>query len=137
MIVVVAAVIEQDGRFLVTKRQHGVHLAGMWEFPGGKIDPDETHGDALRRELREELDTDADVGELVFQVTHRYPDRAIALYFYRCTLLGMPRPLLGQEMRWVPRSELSRLGFPPADEELIKRLTRADVPSHSRDDDRR
>ena len=122
---VVAAVIEEHGRFLVTRRQHGVHLAGMWEFPGGKIDPDETHEHALRREIREELDTDIDVHELVFDIQHEYPERTVALFFYRCTLKGMPRPLLGQEMRWVARAELATLGFPPADEELIKRLSGA------------
>jgi 8-oxo-dGTP diphosphatase len=121
-VIVVAAVIEDGGRFLVTRRLQGVHLAGMWEFPGGKIDPGETHGDGLRREMREELDTDVIVGDLVFQTTHDYPDRSIALYFYRCELTGEPRPLLGQEMRWVPRAELQSLGFPPADEELINRL---------------
>ena len=137
VIVVVAAVIEQDGRFLVTRRQQGVHLAGLWEFPGGKIDAGETHANALRRELREELDTDVDVGELVFDVTHEYPDRAVALYFYRCTLRGAPRPLLGQEMRWVARGELSSLGFPPADEELIKLLTTEDAPRRSQNGGRR
>jgi 8-oxo-dGTP diphosphatase len=136
-VIVVAAVIEQEDRFLVTRRQDGVHLAGMWEFPGGKIDPGETHAAALQRELREELDTDVDVGELVFDVTHEYPDRAVALYFYRCTLLGAPRPLLGQEMRWVARGELSSLGFPPADEELITLLMKADAPRRSQDVGRR
>jgi 8-oxo-dGTP diphosphatase len=121
-VIVVAAVIEQDGRFLITRRQTGVHLAGMWEFPGGKIDPAETHADALKREMREELDTDVEVGELVFDVSHAYPDRTVTLYFYRCALKGVPRPLLGQEMRWVPRAELASLGFPPADEELIRLL---------------
>ncbi len=125
MIVVVAAVIEQDGRFFLTRRQPGVHLAGMWEFPGGKIDPDEAHGDALQREIREELDADVAVGELVFHTEHAYDDRTIALYFYRCTLRGTPRALLGQEMRWVPREELRTIGFPPADTELIEMLTSA------------
>jgi 8-oxo-dGTP diphosphatase len=138
VIVVVAAVIERDGAFLVTRRQKGVHLAGLWEFPGGKIDEGETHAAALVREIREELDTDVDVGDLVFEVTHTYDDlappkpsakagRTVALYFYRCTLRGTPRPLLGQEMRWVPRADLATLGFPPADEELIKRLTESRV----------
>jgi 8-oxo-dGTP diphosphatase len=122
-VVVVAAVIEEHDRFLLTRRQEGVHLAGMWEFPGGKIDSAETHDAALRREIREELDTDVLVHGLVFHTTHAYPDRTIALYFYRCTLAGTPRPLLGQEMRWVARSELTTLGFPPADEELIRLLT--------------
>ncbi len=120
--IVVAAVIEEDNRFLLTRRQPGVHLEGMWEFPGGKIDPDETHTAALQREIKEELDAGVSVGELVFETTHQYPDRAITLFFYRCTLVGNPRPLLGQEMRWVPRGELASLGFPPADEALITLL---------------
>ena len=127
MITVVAAVIEEGGRFLVTRRQKGVHLAGLWEFPGGKIDEGETHAAALVREIREELDADVDVGDLVFEVTHPYEDRTVTLYFYRCALRGTPRPLLGQEMRWVPRAELATLGFPPADEELIKLLTESRV----------
>ena len=127
MITVVAAVIEKDGAFLVTRRQKGVHLAGLWEFPGGKIDEGETHAAALLREIREELDTEVEVGDLVFEVAHAYEDRTVALFFYRCTLRGIPRPLLGQEMRWVPRADLASLGFPPADEELIKRLTGSPV----------
>jgi mutator protein MutT len=123
VIVVVAAVIEDNDRFFLTRRQAGVHLAGMWEFPGGKIDPDETHADALRREIREELDAEVEVGELVLHTQHAYPDRMIALYFYRCGLIGTPRPQLGQEMRWFGRAELPALGLPPADAELIELLT--------------
>lgn len=122
MIVVVAAVIEADGTFLVTRRPEGVHLAGLWEFPGGKIDSHESHVQCLRREIREELDADVDVQELVFYTAHDYADRVLTLYFYRCTLIGEPRPRLGQQMRWVPREELPTLGFPPADEELIRKL---------------
>ena len=125
-VTVVAAVIERDDRFLVTQRQPGVHLAGLWEFPGGKIGPDESHDAALRREMREELDADVDVGALTYHTVHAYDDRAVALYFYRCTLRGVPRPLIGQEMRWVRRADLPALGFPPADEELIRRLVRGD-----------
>jgi 8-oxo-dGTP diphosphatase len=121
--VVVAAVIERDDHFFLTRRHAGVHLEAMWEFPGGKVDAGETHAAALRREIREELDADVDVQALVFEITHEYPDRAVALYFYRCSLRGEPRPLLGQEMRWVPRGELASLPFPPADTELITLLT--------------
>jgi 8-oxo-dGTP diphosphatase len=122
-VVVVAAVIERDGRFLLTRRQKGVHLEGMWEFPGGKIDPDETHAAALRREMREELDVDVSIGELALATTHAYTEKTVAPYLYRCALIGTPRPVLGQEMRWVTREELSALAFPPADEDLIRLLT--------------
>ena len=122
-VVVVAAVIEDADRFLLTRRQAGVHLEGLWEFPGGKIDEHETHSDALRREIREELDADVEVGDLVLATTHAYPEKTVTLFFYRCRLLGTPRPLLGQEMRWVARPELSTLGFPAADEALITLLS--------------
>jgi mutator protein MutT len=121
--IVVAAVIENTSRFLVTRRQPGVHLAGMWEFPGGKIDTDETHEQALRRELLEELGVEAEVGARIHQTEYAYPDRTIELHFYKCDLKGAPRPVLGQEMRWVPLAELRLLGFPPADTELIEMLT--------------
>ncbi|MNC85464.1 CTP pyrophosphohydrolase [compost metagenome] len=121
-VVVVAAVVERDGAFLVTRRQPGVHLEGLWEFPGGKIDPDETHADALRREIREELDADVEVLDLALATSHAYPGRTVILYFYRCALSGSPRPLLGQEMKWVRREDLDALAFPPADEELIRML---------------
>lgn len=124
-LVVTAAVIERNDAFLVTRRQRGVHLEGYWEFPGGKCEPGESLADCLRRELREELDTDAAVGEEMFTVTHDYPERSVELHFLRCNLLDEPRPLLGQEMRWVPRDQLSALQFPPADDELIARLTRS------------
>jgi 8-oxo-dGTP diphosphatase len=122
VIVVVAAVIEDQGRFLVTRRQHGTHLAGLWEFPGGKVDAPETHAEALRREIREELDADIVVSELVLCTTHEYAERTVTLHFYRCTLAGEPRPVLGQQMRWVSRAELVSLDFPAADAELIRML---------------
>jgi hypothetical protein len=77
--------------------------------------------------MREELDVDVDVGELALRTTHAYPDRTVVIYFYRCELLGTPRPLLGQEMQWVGRDDLLSLGFPPADRELIERLAKSEV----------
>jgi mutator protein MutT len=121
-LVVAAAVIEIEGRFLVTRRQKGVHLEGYWEFPGGKCDRDETLQDCLARELVEELDVRSRVGEEVWSTTHLYPERATELHFFRCELLGEPRPQLGQEMRWVPGDELRSLEFPAADAELIRIL---------------
>jgi 8-oxo-dGTP diphosphatase len=121
-LVVTAAVVERDGRFLVTRRQDGVHLEGYWEFPGGKCEPGESHEDCLRREMREELDVDARVGEELLAVSHAYPERTVELHFFRCELAGVPAPQQGQEMRWVAREELRVLRFPPADEELIRML---------------
>jgi len=120
---VVAAVIEHANRFLVTRRQDGVHLAGHWEFPGGKVAAGETHAAALRREIIEELDADVVVHDLVLETTHTYPERTVTLFFYRCDLLGTPKPMLGQEMEWIPRAQLSSRTFPPADDELIRMLT--------------
>jgi mutator protein MutT len=119
---VVAAVIEQDGRFLVTLRPEGTHLGGCWEFPGGKIAPAESHDDALRREIGEELHADVHVCDLLLSTTCAYEDRTVCVHFYRCTLLGVPQPLLGQQMRWVAPDEMATLPFPRADAELIRRL---------------
>jgi mutator protein MutT len=123
LIVVLAAVVEQDGRFLVARRLEGTHLAGMWEFPGGKCERDETHETCLRRELREELGVDAVVGEEIVSTEHAYPERTVRLHFRRTTLAGTPQPLLGQQLRWVTRAELGTLELPPADRELIEILT--------------
>jgi 8-oxo-dGTP diphosphatase len=119
---VVAAVVQREGRVLLTRRLDGTHLGGMWEFPGGKIADGESHADALRREILEELDTDAQIHDLVLETTHAYPDRSVRLSFYRCTLSGAPRSVLGQEMRWVLPAELGELQFPEADRELLEIL---------------
>ncbi len=124
-IVVVAAVVERDGSYLVTRRQEGVHLAGFWEFPGGKVHERETHASALRREMLEELDVDVAVGERILHTAHTYPERSVELHFYRCALIGTPRPLLGQRMEWVTREALPTLRFPEADAELIQLLAAA------------
>ena len=121
-LVVTAAVIERDGRVLVTRRQRGVHLEGLWEFPGGKREDGESLAACLARELREELDVDAAIGDELFTTTHEYPERRVELHFLRCELRGEPRPLLGQEIRWVAGAELASLEFPPADAEFIKIL---------------
>lgn len=122
LVVVVAAVIEQDGRFLVTQRRPGTHLAGCWEFPGGKRAPGESLHDALHREMREELDVAIDIDDTLDISDHAYPDRIVRVHFYRCRLQGEPQPRLGQSMRWVERAELASLEFPPADAALIAKL---------------
>ena len=126
-IVVVAAVIERDGRFLVARRLSGTHLAGFWEFPGGKVHDGETHDEALRREISEELDAGIANARLIFHTAHTYPERVVELHFYRGDLTGEPRAMLGQELRWITREEFAGLEFPPADAALIDGLIHASL----------
>jgi len=125
-IVVTAAVVEHHGSFLVTRRLQGTHLGGTWEFPGGKCETGERLDACLAREIREELGVGCRIGVEIFTTTHDYPERRVELHFFACTLSGPPVPQLGQEMQWVERARLHELAFPPADEELIRRLI-ADV----------
>ena len=85
-ITVVAAVIERDGKLLITRRRAGTHLSGLWEFPGGKPEPGEPLEDALRREIGEELDAAVSVGEPIETVDWQYPDKRVRLIFFRCGL---------------------------------------------------
>jgi 8-oxo-dGTP diphosphatase len=126
-IVVVAAVIERGGRFLVTRRLEGTHLAGLWEFPGGKVHEGETQEAALQREIIEELDADVSQLRRIFHTSHAYPERTVELHFFRGDLTREPRPMLGQELRWAARDELSAMNFPPADAELIDGLVHASL----------
>lgn len=103
----------------MTRRLKGTHLEGVWEFPGGKCEPGESHHACLEREMREELDTGVRIGDEIFTIAHEYPDRVVELHFFRCQLTGEPRPLIGQQMRWVSRHELGELEFPPADQQLV------------------
>lgn len=119
-----AAVIERDGKLLITRRREGTHLSGLWEFPGGKPEPGEALEDALRREIREELDVAVSVGERIETVDWQYPAKRVCLVFFRCGLEGEPQPLEGQEMAWVTPADLARYEFPAADAVLIERLSR-------------
>ena len=121
-IVVTVAVVERDQEFLVTRRLRGTHLAGYWEFPGGKCHGGEGLEACLHREILEELGARLRVGEEIHAVSHEYPERIVELHFFRCDLLDEPRPILGQEMRWVAREALATLDFPPADADLIAML---------------
>ena len=122
VIVVTAAVIRRGELFLVTRRLKDTHLAGYWEFPGGKCEADESCAFCLAREIREELGCDARIGDEILTVAHTYPGRPLELHFFECDLVGEPAPLLGQEIRWVAREQLASLQFPPADAELIRKL---------------
>ena len=119
---VVAAVIQRDDKFLLTLRPAGTYLEGRWEFPGGKCLPAETHVEALRRELHEELDIVGQIGACLHHVSHSYLDRTVHLYFYECDFEGEPKPMLGQQIAWVAKAQLRGLAFPEADARLIEFL---------------
>ena len=121
-LVVTAAIVERDGTYLVTRRPRGVHLEGLWEFPGGKCDPGESHPECLRREIQEELGIAVAVNSEIFAVSHAYEDRIVELHFFACDITDEPQALIGQEIRWVPGDGLLELDFPPADAELIELL---------------
>jgi len=123
MIDVAAALLFRDGRVLLTKRRPDGHLGGLWEFPGGKREPGESFAECLRRELREELGIEAEVGEVVARATHCYPDRTVNIEFFRCRLLaGEPRPLGCQDLAWAGPGELARYRFPAADAQVVAKL---------------
>ena len=118
-----AAIVERDSKLLVTRRLENTHLAGYWEFPGGKCEAGESHEACLARELGEELAVRANVGAELLVTEHAYPSRTVRLHFRRCAIGGEPQPLLGQEMRWITREEMQSLEFPEADRDLIDLLT--------------
>jgi 8-oxo-dGTP diphosphatase len=122
LIVVAAAIVERDERFLLTQRVKGTHLAGTWEFPGGKCEPGESLEACLAREMMEELAVECVVGRSILVTRHAYAERTVELHFFATTLAGEPSPQLGQAMRWASRAELGTLPFPEADRELIQLL---------------
>jgi len=121
---VVGGIIRDErGRYLITQRRKGTHLEGLWEFPGGKREADETLEASLRRELEEELGALFTVGELVERVRWSYPEKTVVLSFFQCRLeSGVIAPREGQLMQWVVPDELCRYDFPPADAALLTRL---------------
>ncbi|MEZ5320311.1 MAG: 8-oxo-dGTP diphosphatase MutT [Vicinamibacterales bacterium] len=121
-VLVAAGVIRREGRLLITRRLEGTHLSGLWEFPGGKVEPGESPAEGLRRELLEELGVLASVGHQMMVIEHRYPEKTVRLHFHACEIAGEPEARLGQEMAWVHPRDLPRYQFPDADRELVMRL---------------
>ena len=124
---VVAGVIrDAQGRVLLASRTEGRDLAGLWEFPGGKVEPGETPDVALARELREELGIEARVGEPIIRVPQQYPGKRLVLDVREVTFSGLPEGLDGQALAWVPVDELARYPMPPADIPVVAALQQPD-----------
>lgn len=120
---VVAAVLERDGRYLITQRRATAVLPLLWEFPGGRVEAGETDSTALKRELLHRLGVSIDPGQLISFVTHPYEKYAVDLFLYECTLVGgEPRALNVADFRWVKSAEFDRYPFTPADEASMSKL---------------
>ena len=122
---VAAALVFRDGKLLITQRHAGAHLGGLWEFPGGKRESNETFEDCLVRELREELGMEVVVGQLVESLTHEYPEKTVHLRFFRCRWKAHePQPLGCSAFKWITALELDDYAFPAADVRLLEMLRR-------------
>lgn len=122
LLVVACALVDADGRVLIAQRPEGKQLAGLWEFPGGKLEPGETPEEALVRELREELDIEtktACLAPLTF-ASHSYEAFHLLMPLYVCRRFwGTPRPVEAQALKWVKPKALRDYPMPPADLPLI------------------
>ncbi len=120
---VVAAVVERDGRYLITQRRPNAVLPLLWEFPGGRVETGESDATALAREMRERLDIDVTVGELISYVTHPYEHYTVDLFLYECRTRAMePRCKNVHAFRWVTSDEFDQYPFTPADEASMTKL---------------
>jgi 8-oxo-dGTP diphosphatase len=121
---VVAAVIEKDGKYLITQRRKTAVLPGLWEFPGGKVEPGETEEEALRRELRERVGVDVEVKGRMAQRLHRYDGYSVELSLYQTEIFAgqEPQTLRVADVRWVASSEFEKYSFPAADQATMDLL---------------
>jgi mutator protein MutT len=121
-----AGLIFRAGRLLITQRPAGKHLAGLWEFPGGKREPGESWEACLERELQEELGVRVEVGRLFDEVVHEYLGKRVHLRFFSCGLLvGEPAPMGCAAVKWVTAADRAAHEFPPADAHLLAALPSA------------
>jgi len=117
---VTAALLRKDGRWLITRRPTGSHLAGLWEFPGGKQKEGESLEECLAREIEEETGLRVAVGEKQRAVTHHYAERTVHLHFFDCQPIeGEARPIGCADVAWITPEEFAEYDFPPADEPVV------------------
>jgi 8-oxo-dGTP diphosphatase len=124
-ILVAAAVLMEEGRVLLTQRKEGTHLAGAWEFPGGKVEPGEDPRVALTRELREEVGMEVTVTEILEVTFHRYPEKSVLLLFFqaeRAPGSPDPRAIDVADVRWAWSDELCDELFPAADVAVLAKV---------------
>ncbi|HJS21265.1 MAG TPA: 8-oxo-dGTP diphosphatase MutT [Steroidobacteraceae bacterium] len=121
--VVAGALFDAQGRVLIAQRPVGKHMAGRWEFPGGKIQAGESELAALRRELNEELGVTLEDAERMLELSHDYPERRVQLCMWRVTAYrGEPRTLDGQALKWVDPADLASEDLLEADRPIVLAL---------------
>lgn len=120
---VAAALIWQDGKFLICRRPPHKARGGLYEFVGGKVEPGETRAQALIRECREELDVTVEPGEIYMELVHEYPDMTVDLTLISSRIVdGTPKLLEHTDIRWIAPSEIPLYSFCPADKEILEKL---------------
>ena len=128
MIEVVAALIWQDDKFMICQRPAQNTRGLLWEFVGGKVEPGETKEQALIRECREELAITISVGDVFMDVVHEYPDLTVHLTLFNAIIAdGAPQKLEHNDILWIASREISNYEFCPADEEILKKLSRQNI----------
>jgi 8-oxo-dGTP diphosphatase len=120
--VVAAALFDPRGLVLLAERPAGKHMAGWWEFPGGKVGEGESDPEALQRELREELGIESRAHREIATMSHEYPDRIVDLVLWHASTTDTPRGLDGQQLKWVDCQSLGSERLLPADLPLIPHL---------------
>ena len=119
---VVAAIIQQNNKIFVTRRGYG-EFENLWEFPGGKIEMGETRGEALRREIKEELELDIDISKYLTTVEYDYPNFHLKMHCFICTICGGELHLNAHnDAKWTTLEELDKLNWVPADIVVIEKL---------------
>lgn len=126
--VAVAVIFDPQGKVLIARRRPGTHMAGLWEFPGGKVEGDENVQAALRREIQEELGIVIHAARPLIQIHYRYPEKAVWLDVWRVeSFEGTPIGCEGQEVQWVLPNQLADFQFPPANAPIISAINLPDI----------
>jgi 8-oxo-dGTP diphosphatase len=127
-ILVTAGIVVKGDRILICQRHHSDAYGMQWEFPGGKVQKGEDLKASLRRELTEELMIEAEIGEEVFRVRHRYPDRYVEVVFFAVrSFRGTIRNQVFEAVEWAERARLAEFDFLEADRELVRRISNAEI----------
>jgi 8-oxo-dGTP diphosphatase len=125
MFIVTAAAMVINGKVLIAQREAGSHMELRWEFPGGKLEPDETPEECIVREIKEELDLDIEVIDIYKVVKFKYEEKDILLLCYLCKILsGEGKPLECNDFKWVERDKLLEYEFVPADFPIVEKIMR-------------